>query len=523
MTGRPSAPMIWVEMHNGVPAQRGDASWRSGAPLAGPHGRLHAAWHWDGTRLSAEVDRHGFHSLFVYQKGDAIAISPDLLTLVAAGADAAQDARALAVFHRIGVFINDDTPLRHVRTLPPDGRLIWENGTARITGGAAIPKAQSLTRKDAVEGMTELFRQAMHRILDTCDGDVALPLSGGRDSRHILLEMMHQGRAPEICVTFHHNGAAMNGEALAARAVAARAGVAHDVLGHPRPRLADALRCLVMTGLCADEHAQMMPLHDYMARRGGATFDGIAGDILTNPDNDAEAFFRLAEKGDYAGIARGLIDGHGRVIAEPGWAQGAGPILSPGMDAEVQDYLGATIQNYADAPDPYQMFWMYHRTRREINFVSQSILSGADAVHCPYLDPDFVDFCLSLPYSVTRDQMLHDDVIAQAYPRFADIPYTAGFPVPTSQSGGAFHKMRSVMDVLRITAALGPDAMAQRRAFLRPPARLKRGPDMVLRLHDLCLRGLDAGRAQRLLDIVARLGQEAPRRLVTDRLEGAQT
>ncbi|WP_281967823.1 asparagine synthase-related protein [Roseovarius nanhaiticus] len=520
MTTKTNAPFIWIEMQGGAPVCRGDASWRSGREIAGPIGRLFAAWQWDGAQLEAEVDSHGFHSLFVYEKDGVIAIAPNLLTLVEAGADSTHDQRALAVFHRIGVFINDDTPLKHIRTLPPAGRLIWQAGQATITGGVPIPKAQSITRKDAVEGMTQFFRQAMTRVLDASDDPVTLPLSGGRDSRHILLEMLHQGRAPRQCVTFHHNGAKMNNEALAARAVAARAGVAHDVLGYPRPRLADALRCTIQTGLCADEHAQMMPLHDYVARESGTAMDGIAGDILTNPDNDAEAFFALAEKGDFTGIARGLTEGHARVISQPGWGRGAGPILSPDMDEEVHDYLGRAIAQYADAPDPYQMFWMYHRTRREINFVSQSILSGADQVLCPYLDPDFAEFCLSLPYSVTRDQLLHDDVIAGAYPDYADIPYAAGFAAPSARGGGMAHKLRSGVDMLRITAALGPKAVAQRRDFLRPPAQLKRMPDTALRLHTLCLDGLTTGRARRLREIAERLEAAQPRRLVSERMDG---
>lgn len=510
------APLLWLEMKDGIATATGQWSWRSGPDLPQEVGRLFAGWHWDGTALRAEVDVHGFHSLFVYQKGSTLAVSPSLLALVAAGADAAQDPRALAVFHRIGVFINDDTPLRHVRTLPPNGQLTWRAGRAEITGGAPIPKAQDITRAAAVEGMTALFRQAMTRILAAWEAPLTLPLSGGRDSRHILLEMLHQGREPRACVTFHHNGKAMNGEALAARALALRGGVAHDVLGYARPRLADALRCTVMTSLCADEHAQMMPLHDYMLEQGGAAFDGIAGDILTNPDNDAEAFFRLAEKGDFTGIARGLTEGHARVISTPEWERGAGPILSPGMDDEVHDYLGATIAKYADAPDPYQMFWMYHRTRREINFVPGAILSPAETVFCPYLDPDFAAFCLSLPYSVTRDQLLHDDVIAGAYPRFADIPFASGFPAPTASRGGARHKLRSVADVLRITATMGPRAMADRRAFLRVPPRLRRGPDTALRLHTLCLDGLDAARARRLISIADRLTDARPRRLISD-------
>ncbi|MCZ4351250.1 hypothetical protein O4H61_01860 [Roseovarius aestuarii] len=510
------SPYIHLRMGGDAAVMRGQAQWDSAPELEHRVGRLEARWHWDGVQLVGDVDRFGFFNLYVYEKDGEVAVSPSLLELVAQGADTTPDTRALAVFHRLGIFINDDTPLKYVRTLPPSGRVVWHNGRTHITGGVDVPRAQTISREGAVTGMTELFRQAMQRILSAWDGPMTLPLSGGYDSRHTLLEMLHQGRQPDRCVTFHHNGAALNTEALAARAVASRAGLRHDILGYARPRLADALRSTVMTSLCADEHAQMMPLHDYMLNRPGAAFDGIAGDILTNPDNDAETFYRLAEKGDFISIARGLITGHSRVISQDHWQRGAGALYSPGHDDEVLDYVGRALEKYADAPDPYQVFWMYHRTRREINFVPQSILSPSQTVFCPYLDDDFASFCLSLPYSVTKDQKLHHDCMAQAYPDYADIPFAHELSAPRAKKGSLMHKLRSAADVMRITDALGPAARAHRRVFLSKPKQLRRSADTAYRLHALCLEGLDAGRARHLLNLAKQLEDSRPKRLISD-------
>ena len=512
------APYLRLRWRDGRADVAGQSRWQSDPVLRDTGvGRLWARWVWDGTRLTAEVDPFGFFNLFVYEKDGTLAVSSSLLELVAQGCDTTLDRRALAVFHRMGIFIHDDTPLVHVRTLPPGARLTWQAGELRIEGGVPVPKAQQISRESAVEGMTEHFRAAMRRILAGWDGPLTLPLSGGRDSRHILLEMLHQGRQPDACVTFHHNGGAMNAEALAARALATRAGVRHDVLGHARPRLADGMRAIVMTSLCAEEHAQMMPLHDYVMEREGAAFDGIAGDILTNPDGDADRFYRLAHADDYVGIARGLVQGHGRVVSQEHWGQGAGPLYSPGMDEEVLDYIGRAVAEYADAPDPYQVFWLYHRTRREINFVPQAILSKSEIVFCPYLDEAFANFCLSLPYAVTKDQQLHNDVIARAYPDYADIPFAEGFTAPPRQAGSLRHKLRSAADVWRITRKLG-NVPGGARAFVGEPNELRRSPDMMYRLHAACLDGLDAERARLLQKLAARLERDRPTRLISDAL-----
>ncbi len=78
---------------------------------------------------------------------------------------------------------------------------------------------------------------------------------------------------------------------------------------------------------------------------------------------------------------------------------------------------------------------MYHRTQSEIKFRPTSRSSPFDLCLCRNLGTDFVRFCLSLRYSVTRDQILHDDVIARAYPDFADIRFAAGFPTPAPREG----------------------------------------------------------------------------------------
>ena len=204
-----------------------------GTPLPDPQSGLvdgvHAGWHWDGETLTARVDPLGFFSLFVWSRGNSVAVSPSPLQLIAIGADSEPDHRALAVFHRIGLFINDDTPFRHIRTLPANGRLEWRDGRATITGGPVTPPERRIDRAGAVEGFIDLPRASLRRISDAWDDDFALPLSGGRDSRHILLGLHHIGRPPRECVTFQYTSRELNAEAQAARALCQSTATAQKV------------------------------------------------------------------------------------------------------------------------------------------------------------------------------------------------------------------------------------------------------------------------------------------------------
>lgn len=511
-TGAAHSPVICLRFHHGRTTLAGAAQAFVGHRCDLPDSSLglHGGWNWDGTTLTAKVDPLGYFSLFVYRKGSEIAVSPSILQLIAQGADAEPDRVALAVFHRIGHFLGEDTPFRHIKVLPPGGRLVWREGVATITGGPPIPREQTLSRAQAVEGFIELPRAAIRRFLNAWDGPVVLPLSGGRDSRHILLEMMHQGRKPDTVATFHQGGRHHDCEVQAARMVASRAGVHHTLLGHARPRLRDGLRALLLTQLCADEHAQMMPMHDFLrGNPAAAALDGIGGDILTNPDDDAADFFDRARAGDYDGIARSLAAGHGRIISQPHHSGGAGAIYSPDLEEAAIDRISRAIRVFQDAPDPYQAFWFWNRTRREISFVSTGILGNAAMVACPFLSPDFVELGLSLPFSVTRDQRLHDDAIAQAYPDFADIPYEAGFrsrPLPRLR----WSRVGNLLDNLCVAAMAEPGRAlhAMRQAVTDQP--LRRGPADIYRLHAQFVAAMSADEARRLIVMEDRLSRAAP-------------
>lgn len=479
---------------------------------------LYGGWDWNGTTLTAEVDPLGFFSLFVYRNGPDIAVSPSILQLLALGADAEPDPVALAVFHRIGHFLGEDTPFRHIKVLPPGGQLIWRDGRSTVTGSPPVPLEQPLSRTQAVEAFIELPRASIRRFLDAWDGPIVLPLSGGRDSRHILLELVHQGRKPDTVATFHQGGRYFDREVQAARALASRARVHHTLLGHARLRMRDAVRALLLTQLCADEHAQMMPMHDFLrGQPGSAALDGIGGDILTNPDDDAADFFDRARAGDFDGIARRLVAGHGRVISRTGNVDGAGAIYSPDLAEAAIDRIAKGIRVFKDAPDPYQAFWFWNRTRREISFVSTGILGGAAMVACPFLSPEFVSLGLSLPFSVTRDQMLHDDAIAQAYPDYADIPYESGFrsqPLPRLRWG----RVANLIDSLRVSALVEPGRAlaAMRQAVTVQP--LRRASADIYRLHAQFTAGMNAIEARRLIALEDRLYRAAPKgqRVVSD-------
>src|SRR5437867_3914137 len=93
------------------------------------------------------------------------------------------DEDALAVFMRLGYFLGSDTPLRAIRAvMPPIERV----------------HCSELQRGALIDEYIERFRAAIQRTLP-CEHPAVL-LSGGRDSRHILLELVRSGVKAD-CIT----------------------------------------------------------------------------------------------------------------------------------------------------------------------------------------------------------------------------------------------------------------------------------------------------------------------------------
>jgi len=470
-----------------------------------------AEWNWDGTTLTAKVDRLGFCGLFVAEGPDGVSISPSPLQLIAEGAPATLDDGALGVFFRIGLFVNDDTPFKHIRVLPPGGTLTWTGGRVTITGGLPEVREVPISRPDAIEKFAKLLRQGVERCISSTDKDLLMPLSGGRDSRHILFNLERLGRLPKKAITFQPWSDELGPEATAAREVAERVGVPHEVLNARRSRPRDLVRSFVLSHFCSDETLMMMALRDGFCGPDIATLDGIGGDVLSrnkqfsNPEARA-----LYESGNHTQIAENLIDGHAKAIgASVEDLFGADEVHRRFPRADAIDRLSSTLQTFASFPDPYTAFVFFNRTRREISLIPHGVMSATGRVMCPYLDSEVVDFLLSLPFEVTSGGSFHSDTIAQTYPQYADIPYDSDLPEAESVRS-RLSQVRTVLDGLLVGTMVRPSDFAHNllNVFQSIPGVMREHQDLY-QSYRRYTENLDADRARRLIDVATRLDASA--------------
>jgi hypothetical protein len=423
-------PYVHLRLQDGQVTVRGSPSVSLGhrlprGPGEKPDG-VFATWSWDGRILRVENDRYGCYPLYYAAGRGEIYLSPSVLQLLRVGVSREVDETALGVFLRLGYFIGDETPFRAIRAVPPDATFVWRDGQLEVSGRYACSPEQTITRSAAIDAYVELFRQAIRRRPPT--EEAVVTLSGGRDSRHILLELCAQGTPPRRCVTTYRSFPSMLGryapseDVELARALSEAVGVEHVLVAQSPSALRAERRKNLLTGFCTDEHGWYLAVADYLEGRATAVYDGIAGDGLSeDPLLDPEGL-RLYRQGRLGELADRWLDEREeallRTLIPPMWA-GAGD------RGRVRTRLVAELRAFAGAPNPVGAFLFWSLTRRETALAPYGLLRGVDLVYSPYLDHDLYDFLTSLPGEMLLDHRFHTETIARAHPRYAAFPYPA--------------------------------------------------------------------------------------------------
>ena len=319
----------------------------------------------------------------------------------------------------------------------------------------------AIRRHAAIDGFIDLFKAAIARRLPSAP--YVLPLSGGRDSSHILFALHEAGHAPAACVTVRHFPPRGNDDEIVARELCAMLGIAHCLISQPSDRGLLERRKNAATHSCSDEHAQFVVLADHLRAHTRETYDGIGGDVLSQSGYLTPRSHAFFERGDIGGFAAFVLDGYGTALSEAALARTLAPRIQAAVPRErALARLCREIARHADGPNPTAAFFLANRTRREIALAPYGLMRDI-VVYAPYLDAALYDFLAALPASVQMDRTLHTEAIARAWPRFAHVPY--------ERKGAAVRDPRATR---RLARTLTPIAARGARRWIRAAGVLPR-------------------------------------------------
>jgi asparagine synthase (glutamine-hydrolysing) len=432
-----------------------------GHRLPGDDG-IYAGWKWDGAELQIETDRYGMHPMFYFVEGRKLWIAPRLEDLIRLGAPTDWDDDAIAVFLRLGCYVADTSPLRAVRALPARPQIIEEGDRIVVRSRVFSRPPCRLTRTQVLDAYIDLFRASVAKRLP--DGPIALALSGGRDSRHILLALCELGRSPDVCITARHFPQRGDDDVEVARELCHRFGIPHLIVDHPPRRLEAELGKNRETHFCTDEHAQMLPIAEWLRRNRFAAYDGIGGDVLSEGHRRRPEAVGMVRRSAIDELAIFMIDGYDPTI------EGA---LRKALTSEAYKRfsrdraigrIARDLKTHMEEPDPIASFFFWNRTRREVALTPYALMRSAQPVFAPFLDGALFDLLASLPLVMTLDRRLHGDAIARGYPHVEDIRYER----PDFQKSSRAHFRRLALDMTLYAFMEG-----ERSAWFRPAYVLK--------------------------------------------------
>ena len=370
-------------------------------------------------------DRYGFYPIFWCNlSGGGVCVSPSIASLIDHGASTELDIEALAVFFRLGHFLGDDTPFSAIKVIPPNALFVWENGHLECRGRLPeVAEPANISKADAVQRYIHLFARAMSRRMPE-SGNFAVPISGGRDSRHILLELHRTGTAPAVCASANDNPPNPNVDSEVAAMLCRELGFRHVVIDQRLSLLCAELRKNRETHFCASAHGWYLALADFLNGRFDCTYDGIAGDVLSQSSFLDARLNTTFQTRDVRVITGELLTRYGTSMSATGVKGLLRGVLRQAADPQVaHQRLAQEVAKHLDAPNPIASFIFWNRTRREIALAPYALLNGVGRVYAPYLDHDLFDFMVTLPANMLMDRTFHDTAIAQAYPAFAHVPY----------------------------------------------------------------------------------------------------
>jgi len=374
-------------------------------------------WNWDGERLTLTNDRYGFYPVYYFRRDDEFAVSPSITKLLEIVGDVEFDDDAFSVFLRFGYVIAEDTLFKSIRAVPAGSTLTWQRGHLNIESTGIIRhQARDISRSEAIETYAGLFQKSIEARLPPND-DFFVPLSGGRDSRHILFAVHKANRHP-TCLTLIHPPPRANEDARIGKQICEALKLDHVLLDPADSRFEGEIRKNEMSGFCATEHGWFLPMGDFLGARRLPVYDGIAGDVLTGGMFLNEERLRLYEQGKLEELADKILAPEGYL---PKFLSRAAYRDFPREKAVA--HLVEELSRHTNQPNPVGSFRFWNRARRCIALSPFRLLGDAANVITPYLDAGVFDFLSSLPAEMLLDRRFHTDTISLAFPQYAHLPY----------------------------------------------------------------------------------------------------
>jgi asparagine synthetase B (glutamine-hydrolysing) len=373
--------------------------------------------------VSIVTDPFGYRALFLAARGRRLVFASEMKAILAVWhTTPAVDDLALVESLRLGWPLADHTWLEPIRMAAPGSwYALTPSGTAqrRYFRFRLRQRERPRALADHSERLGELLRRAVRRAI-AGPGRVGLALSGGLDSRAMLLAAAADDRKPDLAYTF---GAGASRDVRYAGQLADIAGVPHLHLSYEPGYLGRLLAPIVWRteGLLPFSTATFTSLHFHpvLAERADVLLYGHAGDALTGkalPPGISlwrsraaviERLWRACSRTPDAALQRVLRPSFYRRVAADVW----------------ESFRATFAEIDHDVPADLFDVWIMENRQRRGTFSSSIVDRYRFAVRAPFLDRDLVDHLQGAPVRWRTQQCVYKRMIVASSARAATVPW----------------------------------------------------------------------------------------------------
>ncbi len=381
---------------------------------------------WQISRGQFELtnDRFGTYQIYFSELPDGtVLISNYISELIARGVQTTLNDEALAVFVRLGYFLGDATPFKNIINLPPNSTLVVSSDGLKVTTKKPYQSStqQPPSFKQAQLLYGDLFQHEMETFLaQYSQYKIMLPISGGKDSRHILLALMEAGRPPDYAITCERFAPSMNEDVEVANQLCQFAGLKQTVLPQSDQLFQQEIDNFYLNSFCADENNWALPIANFWKNitEPKLLFDGIAGDVLSASLFTTPERVNLFEGEKFGDLARFIIkkDGHLTDYLSP-------ELKRRWSDEIAEEQIESELLKYAGDGNGIGHFYLWNRCIREIAHLPRTYMGRYGIAATPFLFENVFDLLINLPSHYFYGKSFHMETMALRYPKYKDIPF----------------------------------------------------------------------------------------------------
>ena len=371
-------------------------------------------------------------------------MSNSILKIIAEAGDVELDENALRMFVWRNYFLDNCTAYKNIKMLAPNTTIKWSSGSF-IVNQSFLPasKPANFSHSQIVDGYVELTRQAVRRCLPS-DEKFIMPLSGGRDSRIMLLELLKSGFRPELCVTCGE----LRDVKLATQ-VCQRLGLEHKIVASKARWVSDAVRKNIHISFATIQHDWLMSVGDLVRNSGRLSYDGNGVGMFSRNafTDEGIKYFEVFRAGRYDELTDFAFPGNSANARYVQMLPEQFDFLKGGLDGLRQSYIDGLFK-YDIYPNNLSAFSFYANTRTAISTCPFGIMYPAK-IYCPLLDYDLFSFVASLTPEQVLEKEPQADAVRKAFPEFADIPFYNELKFEAGPKSGVASKIMNTADLTR--------------------------------------------------------------------------